>query len=292
MNPTILILTGELSGDQHIATIIPDLKKHYPDASLHALGGPALQAAEVPCFATIASLNVMGLFHAIKRLPSLLTIYFRTKQMIHLLKPDLTIMVDSPAFNLRLCKFAAQYGKVLYYITPKVWAHGQKRITIMQAYIHHLAVIFPFEAAYFKAHDIPCTYVGNPVYQAPLPYGSKDLARAALNIPKDAHVVGLLPGSRPQEITAMLPILANTAKAYHRVHPKTIFLLPLAPTLTKSGVAPYLKDTPIRMIDRQSRTIMQASDFLIITSGTATLEAAHVGTPMAIIYKVSRLTAL
>ena len=291
MMPKLFIITGEASGDQHAAQLVPDLQKRYPNLKIYALAGPAIKAHGATCFADIKALNCMGLIEVLSKIPSILITWLTCLYQLKTHRPTLTLLVDSPAFNLPLLKWSKRYSQAtLYYIAPKLWAHGQKRYLYLKKYVDQLAVIFPFEQDYFKQRAIPTHYVGNPTYATPLPYPDQHSARHSLHIPHPI-VIGLLPGSRPSEIKRLLPILIKLAKKCQANNLKLSFLLPIAPTLNAQAIHTQLKDTPITPLLGHAKQVMQAADLVIVASGTACLETAASLTPMIVIYKVHPLTA-
>ena len=200
-------------------------------------------------------------------------------------RPDVVILVDFPDFNFRVGKAANKLGlKVLYYISPQVWAWRPKRAQKMASFVNHLACVFPFEPEFFKinAPQLPVSFVGHPLLDIPPQQWDEPLP-----VPQEAELVGLLPGSRMSEISRLLPLLMAAAKRMREQRPGLHFVLPLAPGLRREQVEPYLQNTPrgLTVLAGRARQVMEQAKLLLVASGTATLQAALAGTPGVVVYK-------
>jgi lipid-A-disaccharide synthase len=237
-------------------------------------------------------LAVVGLSEVLVHYPAIASALKRLQQALRARRPALLILVDYVEFNLRLAKAARGAGcKVLFYISPQIWAWRSQRVKTIGARVDMMAVLFPFEVAFYERHGIPVRYVGHPLLTYARPTMSRSEAQQSFRLDPRRPVVGLLPGSRRSEIQRLLPLCIETARRLHHSHPGIQFLMPLAATLRPEDVAPYaLADHGISVIDGQSYDVMQVSDALVVASGTATLEAALLGVPMAIVYKMAPLT--
>jgi lipid-A-disaccharide synthase len=207
-------------------------------------------------------------------------------------KPDLLILVDYPGFNLRLAKVAKKEGvKVLYFISPKVWAWNQGRVKTIKESVDMMAVIFPFEVDFYKKWQVPATFVGNPLLELVKPKLSRENALKEFNLDPNHKTVGLFPGSRKSEIKRLLPIMLEAAKLLKEHDPELQFILPQASSISDKYLQQYLGSNPIKIqvIKQQNYDAMQVCDAIIAASGTVTLEIAIMGVPLTIIYKISWL---
>jgi len=286
----IFIVTGEASGDLHAAKLVKDVHKLDPNINFSGMGGINMRNAGVNIIIDFTDLAVMGLFDVLRHL----TKFYSAKKIIHktLLNnpPDLLILIDYSGFNLRLVKKAKQAGiKILYYITPQVWASRQRRIKIIRKYVDQLAVIFPFEVDFYKQFDIPVAFVGHPLANTVQATMDMAFAKQEFTLNSEYKTIGLFPGSRKEEIKRLLPVMLKSAKLLKKAFPNIQFVLALASSLTQNDLAPYLKKSnlDIKIIANQNYDAMQVCDAIIATSGTVTLEIALMNIPMVIIYKIS-----
>ena len=283
--PSVVLVAGEASGDQHAARLAASLKELRPDIGLSGIGGPAMEAAGVELLHRSEDLALVGVSEVLPKLRVILGALKGMKRHMKATRPDLVILVDFPDFNFRVGKAAKKLGlKVLYYISPQVWAWRPKRAVKMAAFVDHLACVFPFEPEFFRLHApfLPVSFVGHPLLDDPTPLDS-----APLPVPREAELVGLLPGSRMSEVSRLLPLLLAAAKKLQQKRDGLHFILPLAPGLSRAKVEPYLRDTPrgLTIIPGRAREVMAASRLLLVASGTATLQAALAGTPEVVVYK-------
>ena len=293
-----MVSAGELSGDMHAADVITALRQHYPALRAAGLGGDSLEAAGVTLIQHCANLAVIGFTDVLRRLPEFLWLIHRLKREVARRQPDLLLLVDYPGLNLILARVAARHDiPVLYYISPKIWASRAERIHALKESVSHMAVIIPFEKQLFDAADVPCTYVGNPLQQQIDPSRSRQQSRDQLGLEPEQICVGLLPGSRKGEVTRLLPLLLDSAARLQQQGLSSAasqptqwrFLIPRAtsldPRLFEQFLAPH-SGLSVQIVDGQSHDVMRASDALVVASGTATLEAALIGTPQVLVYKL------
>ncbi len=287
-----MIVAGEASGDLHGADLVKTLTQRRPDCGFFGMGGPAMREAGVELLADASELAVVGLFEVLAHYPRIRRALRRLERTLQDRRPDLLILVDYVEFNLQLARCAKRLGiKVLFYISPQVWAWRSRRVKKIGARVDRMAVLFPFEVEIYQRHGIPVTYVGHPLVSHAQPSMGRDEVLQGFGLDALRPIVGLLPGSRRIEIKRLLPLLIDTAALLQGRIPDAQFLLPLASTLDASDVAPYLpEDRGIAVIQGHTYDVMQVCDALIAAAGTATLEAALIGTPMAIVYKVSPLS--
>jgi lipid-A-disaccharide synthase len=239
-----------------------------------------------------ASLTAMGLTEVIANLPHLWRVLRDLKQYLARSRPELVVLIDFAGFNFRLAAIAKKLGlKVLYYISPKIWAWHRARARKLPYLVDHMAVLFPFEKDFYAqaAPNLPVTFVGHPLLDEEQEEGPPFLEPPLSDNP---HLIGLLPGSRRGEIRRLMPVLAAAAGLIKEQYPAAEFALPIAPGLSRADISAYLPPAlPVTLLEGQARAVMAASRLLLIASGTATLQATLAATPMVVIYKFAPLNA-
>ncbi|MCX7123197.1 MAG: lipid-A-disaccharide synthase [Gammaproteobacteria bacterium] len=288
----IMIVAGEASGDNHGAMLIQALKKIHPDTDCYGIGSQKMKKAGCRLLFDAKTIAVVGLVEVLRHYPQIKKAWNIALESLKTEKPDCVVLIDYPGFNLRFAKQIKKLGiKILYYVSPQVWAWHKSRLKQIKAYVDHMAVILPFEEDFYKKAQIPASYVGNPVLEQ-VHKTDRTLAREMLSLSHNAIIVGLIPGSRTGELSRLMPELIDTAEILSRRYPHIQFVIPLANTIKESDIWPYLDGTnlPIMLIKRNSYLAMSAANVLIGSSGTVTLEAAVLGIPMVIIYKMNALT--
>jgi lipid-A-disaccharide synthase len=290
--PRILIITGEASGDLHGANLAIALKALAPDATLLGVGGARMQAAGVEVVEGIGHLDIIGLVG-----PSALrAVIHRLKTVRRLLQTetlDAVVLIDNPGLNLHFARVARKAGhRVVYYIAPQLWAWRPRRMRWMQRRVNHVIVPLPFEKALYDRAGVPCTFVGHPLLDAVAPSYDQAALRKEFGLESSAPVIGLLPGSRVGEVQLLLPVLLQTVARLVHLYPGLQALMAQAGTIQDRLVDQLLAGSPIkiRVVKHQPNEVMAAADLLLIASGTATLQAALVGTPMIIVYRAPRFT--
>ena len=290
--PRILIITGEASGDLHGANLAIALKALAPDAVLVGVGGARMHAAGVDVVEGIGHLDIIGLIG-----PSALrAVVHRLKKVRRLLQSeawDVVVLIDNPGLNFHFARIAKKAGhRVVYYIAPQLWAWRPGRMRWMQRRVDHAVVTLPFEEPLYRAAGVPCTFVGHPLLDAVAVSYDRVGLRKQFGLDSSAPVIGLLPGSRVSEVQLLLPVLVQTVARLAGLYSELQVVMAQAGTIQDSLVDRLLADSPvkIRVIKHQPNEVMAAADVLLIASGTATLQAALVGTPMIIVYRAPRLT--
>lgn len=289
----ILIVAGEASGDMHAAHLVRQLKAQHPHIEISAFGGPALQAAGARLLFDLTQFAVVGFFEVAKHFFNIRRIFKMIVRYLQSNHPDLLILVDYPGFNLRLAKKAKQYNiKVLYYISPQIWAWKKNRIETIRRYVDKMAVIFPFELDLYQQHQVPAAFVGHPLVDMAHSPLTAEQAKERLGLSKHNIIIALMPGSRLGEIKRLLPPFLDAATLLQQAHPGIQFILPLAPTLQEANIKSYLQHTSVnvRIIKEATYESIRAAHVVITASGTATLEIALLGTPMVITYKLAAAT--
>jgi lipid-A-disaccharide synthase len=289
----ILFSAGEASGDAHAANMFLELKQLRPDVTAIGMGGNQMAQAGINLRYNSAAIGVIGLVEVLKHYRAIRQALALMRQAIVDEKPDLLVCVDYKEFNLKLARFAKQQGvKVLFYVSPQVWAWRPGRVKTYGAAIDMMAVIFPFETAYYEAEKVPVRYVGHPSVDKVKPGFTKEAALQQFGLDANQPIVGLLPGSRHNEIKRMLPVMLEAAAKLHGQFAGIQFVLPQAASISDAILQPYLQSTAIKVhcIKGQTYDAVQCCQAVMTTSGTATLEVALLGVPMVIAYKLASLT--
>lgn len=289
----VLIIAGEASGDAHGAHLVAAMKRRDPDLFFCGIGGRNMQNEGVRILCDAADLSVVGITEVLAKLPGVIRGMSSVKRVIKGLRPDLVILIDFPDFNLHVAAAAKEQGiPVLYYISPQIWAWRSGRIRKIQKYVDHVAVIFPFEEAFYRKYGIPVTFVGHPLMDA---YDGFEAPAAATDDPS-GFVIGLLPGSRRGEIEKNLPEMLAAASILQQKYKDATFLISVAPSLRPEWVsslaAPYQGACRIALSPGDVSAVFEKSRLIIAASGTVTLETAIYGIPMIIIYRVSPVSYL
>jgi len=292
-----MIVTGEVSGDLHGAKLINAVKALAPDTGFFGVGGSNMAAAGCEILIPGEELAVMGIVEILGHFPLIWRSFQRLKKiMTGSRRPDALVLIDFPEFNLRLARQAKAAGiPVLYYVSPQVWAWRRGRVRKIAEVVDSLAAIFPFEPELYRGHDILVKYVGHPLLDEfnRLDAGPPDLC-LRLGIPENGKVVGIFPGSRRNELRYMLTTLVASAQHMLERQPDLHFLVPIADGLSQQEISSqFPADFPVSFIEPGSATIYEVAgscDAVLSVSGTVTLQVALVGTPMAILYKMSPIT--
>ena len=288
----ILIVTGEASGDLHGAHLAKAIMTLDPTAELVGIGGPAMHAAGVKLVPGIPQLDVMGLIG----LSAIRVMVQRVRAIRQVLKAeawDLVVLIDNPGLNFHFARVAKAAGRrVLYYIAPQVWAWRPGRMKWIQRRVDHVVVILPFEPELYRQAGVRCTFVGHPLLDTVAPHYDCAKLRGEFGLDESSRVVGLLPGSRVSEVEMLLPVLLKAAAQLVVAEPGTQFILAQASSIDDNLIQTLLQHSPVpvRVVHDQASEVMALSEVLFIASGTATLQAAVVGTPMVLLYKTSPLT--
>ena len=298
--PKVMIVAGEPSGDLHASHVARRLKALCPDITLFGMGGDRMAAASVTLDLHIRDSAVMGFADVITVLPMFLRKQAYLKRRIREERPDVLLLVDFAEFNMPLAKFARGCGvSVVYYIPPKAWAWRAGRAKKLAESADIIAAIFPFEAEFYRDAGANAEFVGHPLVDFAQTSLTVCEARERLNLcgadNRDAPVIGLMPGSRRSEIRHILPVMLKAAANIGAVYPNAQWILPLAPGISRESIAEYGKgwvtqplQTPtLQIVENQTYTAMRASTLLLVTSGTATLEATCIGAPMIILFRTA-----
>ncbi len=287
---TIMIVAGEASGDLHAGALARELVRSGSGLKLVGVGGTEMKNAGVELLADISSLNVMGLTELGGKLKGVMKVFLDLLREMQKRRPALVILVDFPDFNLLLARFAKRYGiSVMYYISPQVWAWRQGRTQTIARLVDKMVVILPFEVDFYRRYGVEVEFVGHPLLDALRNVPEKDEARKLLGIDHDSKVIGILPGSRLSEVKKLLGVMLDAVEEIRKVFPNIVCMFPLANTLSKEDLT-FVNPECLKRVSIQSgktSMVMRACDLLLAASGTVTLEAAILGTPLIIVYKLS-----
>ncbi|HMH32503.1 MAG TPA: lipid-A-disaccharide synthase, partial [Puia sp.] len=282
------IIAGEASGDLHGSNLIKELKKLDEQASVRCWGGDLMQDAGAVVVRHYKDLAFMGFTEVIKNLPTILKNLRFCKRDIGAFKPDALILIDYPGFNLRIAKWARKSGyKVIYYISPQVWAWKESRVNTIKSCVDKMLVILPFEKAFYSRWNFEVEYVGHPRVEVIESYRSKAEENKS-NLPHyPLPVIALLPGSRKQEIWKKLPVMLEMSRLFPGYH----FVVAKAPGLDNAFYDELLKGYPnVSSIENKTYDLLLHAKAACVTSGTATLETALFGVPEVICYKGSAIS--
>ncbi len=287
MTRKIFIVACEASADLHGAHLVSEIRKIIPDVTFCGVGGAKMQAAGVKIFDDMTTISALGLGDVLRNYFEYLEIFNNTIRHIQNEKPDALVVIDSPAFNLRLAKKVSGFVPVLYYISPQLWAWGKRRIHIIKKHVRELLVILPFEETFYDDEGINAKFVGHPLLDAIPELPETGSLRAGLGIPAGQKAIGLFSGSREKEVRRILPVMLKAAALLQKDIPGTSFFISRS-----SNVRPVVYEKILAEADLKPACpavpfyeLVKAMDFALITSGTATLEATLIGTPFFLLYK-------
>ncbi len=290
---TVAFSAGEASGDQHAAAMFKEMQTLCPALKGVGMGSSQMAAAGIDLTYDSSAIAVIGVIEVIKHYPEIRRALMRMQTLLIKKKPDLLVCVDYKEFNFKLARFAKQHGiKVLFYVSPQVWAWRAGRVKKYGKVIDLMAVIFPFETAYYEAENIPVRYVGHPSVDKVHLHYSKHEALRQFTLSATAPVVGLLPGSRTNEINRLLPVMLAAATLLQQRNRTLQFVLPQANSISDELISNYVRTStlPIAIIKGTPYEVMQCCDAVMTTSGTTTLELALLTIPMVICYKLAPIT--
>jgi len=290
----VLIVAGEASGDHHAARLVEELHQRDPDVHFAGIGGERMRRAGVEILVDSADMAVVGLVEVLANYRFLKGVLDRMRRELRERRPDMLILVDYPDFNLRLAATAKELGiKVLYYISPQVWAWRKKRVYKIKKLVDMMAVVFPFEVPFYEQAGVPVRFVGHPLVDEVKSELDRAQAFEAFDLDPQRPVLGLFPGSRRSEIKRLLPTVLQSAELVQQKMPQVQFILPRASTLSDEFLAPYLAQSELDITvvpGRRSYDVMRACDTIISASGTATLEIALMQVPLVVLYKIAPLS--
>jgi lipid-A-disaccharide synthase len=287
---SVLVSAGEASGDLYASLLVRELKARWPEAQFFGCTGPRLRAAGVETVVASESLAVVGLVEVLAHIPRIYGEFRKLLAAVRERRPSIAILTDSPDFHLRVARKVALMGiPVVYLVAPQVWAWRQGRTKQMQRDLARLLCIFPFEEAFFRGRGVPCTYIGHPLVDRVKPSVTKEEFFAKHDLPRDRPLIVILPGSRRGESLRHLPALKDAVKILSQ-RMNASFVLPASANTGVGFFAEQVAASDIRVIDGQAWDAIAHADLALAASGTVTVEAALLGTPMVTFYKVNPIS--
>jgi lipid-A-disaccharide synthase len=286
----VLISCGEPSGEFYGAELIAELRKREGRLEVFGLGGDLLASQDVRLLAHLRDLAVVGLIEVVSHLRRIKKLFDRVVEEAARLRPDVAVLIDYPDFNLRLArKLKALDIKVVYYVSPQLWAWRSGRIRDVQRDVAKMLVIFPFEEAIYRDAAVPVTFVGHPLVDHVRPPTDRGDAARDLGLDPARPVIALLPGSRNKEVAFNLPPMIDAVRLLQTKRPEAQFVLAKAPHLRPELFA-AAKLAGLTLLEGRTRDILRSARVAIVASGTATVETALTQTPMVVVYRLSGLT--
>ncbi len=294
MGPKVLISAGEASGDLYASALVEALRRHRPDLQFFGCAGPRMQRAGVRPVVDAHSLAVVGLVEVITHIPRIYGEYRKLLKAARAERPEVAILTDSPDFHLRVARQLKKLGiPVFYLVAPQVWAWRKGRLPLIRRTIDRLFCIFPFEPEFFARHGIDATYIGHPLTRPVKPSASRTELRRRFDIPDGAPLVVLLPGSRTGEAARHLPILLDAVerlRASAKSAPRFILAVPPGTVPLASKFRERISSASIQLLEGKTWDALVCGDVALAASGTVTIEACLLGTPMVAFYRVNNLS--
>ena len=290
----LLMVAAEASGDQHGAALVRALHERFPHLQVYGLGGDHMRTAGVDTLFDIQALNVVGGVEILAKIPSGWRMAYCLLREAARRGTRAVVLIDAPGFNLTLARLAKHAGlSVVYYISPQIWAWRQRRVKLVARYVDKMLTLFPFEVPLYTAAGVDAEYVGHPLVDSVDLLPTPAQAAQSLGLNAQDPIVALLPGSRRQELRLMLPPMLAALQRMQQRLPGVQGVIPVAPTLALEEIQQSVRHATVSatVIAGQSHTALRAADFALVTSGTATLEAGLIGTPMVVVYKLHPITA-
>lgn len=291
-----MLSCGEASGELYAAALARELRALAPDIRIVALGGEQLREAGVEILADYHGISVTGLSEAISVVPRSLALIRELGAAADRVKPDVFVPIDFPDFNFRLmAAMARRRIPIIYYISPQLWAWRAGRMKTMKRLVSKVLVIFPFEERLYRDAGVDAEFVGHPLVDLAVPSADRPALRARFGVADAEPLIALLPGSRRNELTAILPDMARAAALIRNRLPSAKFVLARAPRLHDGLFAPLAEHMPgidVAMVESASDDVLAAADVAITASGTATVQTALHECPMVIVYRVSPVTEM
>jgi lipid-A-disaccharide synthase len=291
-SPQILISAGEASGDMYAARLAAALQKRT-GAHVFGMGGPRMREAGVELVADASQIAVVGITEVFHRLPAVWRAWRKLEREAARRKPAVAITVDSPGFNFGLARRLKKHSvRNVYFISPQIWAWRPRRMRWIQRRFERVLVIFPFEEEIYRRAGVAVDFVGHPLVDSVHAETTREEFAARVGLDTKRQIVAILPGSRPSEIKRSMPIIAEACERVEKDHAAQ-FVVAVAPGL-KRGIFEKYARAGVNWTYAEGATYdaLAAADCAIVSSGTATVEAALLGTPMVVVYRVSRLTGM
>ena len=274
----LAIVAGEASGDLHAAHVLRELRKLDPSVTTFGIGGDLLAGEGMTLLHHAREMGIVGLFNVLRHLGMFRRVFRELIERIEKERPDAVLLVDYPDFNLRVAEKCKALGlRVIYFISPQVWAWRQRRVRHIARNVDHMIVLFPFEEEFYRTHGVPVTYVGHPLI---------DQTASLKRPPRDADItrIALMPGSRRREVDDLLPPMLEAVGILSKERRVDAFVIK-APTIAREQLG-----TSVTVVGHDGGQALASADVALSSSGTATLEAAVIGTPVVVMYRLGRAT--
>lgn len=290
-----MVSCGEASGDLYAGALVSALRTLNPSIAVTGFGGARLQAAGATLLGDYHGISVTGLTEALAVLPRSYAMLKRIRRAAEANPPDVFVAIDFPDFNFRLLPVMRRLGvRIVYYVSPQIWAWRASRVETLKRYVDRMLVIFPFESAFYEQASVPVTFVGHPLIDLAVARQPRDAFLRGVGLDPARPVVALLPGSRASELRHILPVLASAARLVAKAVPTVQFVVARAPALADALFEPIqeARRAGIRceLVLDATDDVLAAADVVVTASGTATVQTALHGTPMVIVYRLSELT--
>ncbi|MBI3766734.1 MAG: lipid-A-disaccharide synthase [Ignavibacteriales bacterium] len=288
-----MMIAGEASGDLHGSGVVRELKRRVPECEITGIGGDKMQAAGMDLVYHIRELSVMGFVEVIQHLPLLKSVERTLEALLKYRKPDVLVLIDYPGFNLRFARSARKHGiKIVYYISPQVWAWNPGRLRKMKDVIDKMLVVFPFEVDIYRREGIAVEFVGHPLLEVlGEPQGRAEFCKR-YGFDENKRILGLFPGSRRQELESIFPVMLGAARMLKNRNDVQV-AVGVSSVLDFDFVKSFVRDDlSVQLIQSATHDVMKNSDVALVTSGTATLETGYYRTPMVVVYRTSVLSYL
>jgi lipid-A-disaccharide synthase len=287
----VMMIAGEASGDLHGAGVVRELKRTRPSVEVFGIGGDRMQREGMEVVFHISSVSFMGFVEVVRHLSLIRRVEHELERLLDTRRPDVVVLIDYPGFNLRFARKVKARGiRVLYYISPQVWAWRRGRVKKMKSLVDRMKVVFPFEVDLYKHEGVNVEFVGHPLVESLGEGREKEQFLNDHRLVADKRVLGLFPGSRAQEIEQILPVMIGAALRVLARRDVQV-AIGVAPNLGAGFVRRFIPPgLRITLVENGTHDLMCHADAAIVTSGTATLETGWFGTPMVVVYKTSPLT--
>lgn len=289
----VVIVAGEASADLHGSNLVKAMKKLAPGIVFWGIGGKNMEEAGVKILFSSSEMAVVGITEVLGKLRTIARASSRLKRILKSKRPDLLILIDYPDFNIHIAKTAKRFKiPVLYYISPQVWAWRMGRVRKIARRIDRMAVILPFEKTFYSKRGVSVDYVGHPLLDSLSQEMDKNQVGVELGSEQGYPLVGLLPGSRKEEIRNLLPVMIESVQILGKKYPKIRCRLSLAPTIEAGFIRSFTENSSVKIeiIPGNTLETLRICHVALVASGTATLETALMGIPMVIAYKISRIS--
>ncbi len=285
-----MVIAGEASGDLHGAEVVRELKRRVPAMEIFGIGGDRMEKEGMKLVYHVREMSFMGFVEVIKHLPLIRSVERTLEQLLQLKRPDVVVLIDYPGFNLRFARTVKKYGiKVVYYISPQVWAWKKGRVKKMKGLIDRMLVVFPFEVPIYEKEGVPVQFVGHPIVEEMQEVMPRAAFLKRFGIDDARPFIAVVPGSRKQEIENLFSVMVRSAAELAGSTKQIV--VAVAPNLPMELYRMHLPPgIDVTFVQHATHEVMSYAEFAYVTSGTATLETACVGTPMVVVYRTSALT--